>query len=458
MLGARHRALPGRQATKSLSGIGAESTIRAHRSRPGRAGPNSRRKHPDESVDLFHKCDGFTRAREVQAMGMYPYFIPLAGSEGTECEIDGRRLIMVGSNNYLGLTHHHKVLEAAQQALLRYGTSCSGSRFLNGTLELHEELERRLARFMGKEAALCFSTGFQTNLGAISSICGKDDVVLCDRENHASIIDGCRLSFADVRKFKHNDMAELELQLQRATEQQKGVLVVVDGLYSMMGDLADLPNIAALARRYGARLMVDEAHSIGVLGARGRGAAEHFGLSDEADLVMGTFSKSFASLGGFVAGPQRVIHYMKHHARALIFSAAIAPASAAAALAALDVIETEPQLRRRVLAIAHRVRLGLRQQGFRVGGTPDSPIVPVVIGDQERMLRMWRALFDCGLFTNAVTQPAVPAGLDLIRTSYIASHSDEQIGLVLARFCEAGRRAGVVHGTRPGTVEAAGGI
>lgn len=394
-------------------------------------------------MDLFQKCDGFTRARDLQDMGIYPYFIPLHGSEGTEVEIQGRRLIMIGSNNYLGLTHHPRVIAAAQEALLRYGTSCSGSRFLNGTLELHEELERRLAKFMGKEAALCFSTGFQTNLGTISAICGKDDVILCDRENHASIIDGCRLSFADVRKWKHNDMQDLEAQLQRASAQNKGILIVVDGLYSMMGDLADLPNIARLAKQYGARLMVDEAHSIGVLGKTGRGAAEHFGLDDSADLVMGTFSKSFASLGGFIAGPERVIHFMRHHARSLIFSASITPSAAAAALASLDVIEAQPEMRRRVLQIAHRVRTGLRQQGFCVGGTPDSPIVPVIIGDQERMLRMWRTLFECGLFTNAVTQPAVPPGMDLIRTSFIATHTDEQIAQILERFAMAAQLTGL---------------
>lgn len=394
-------------------------------------------------MDLFQKCDGFTRARDLQQMGIYPYFIPLRGSEGTEVEIDGRRLIMIGSNNYLGLTHHPKVIEAARQAVAQFGTSCSGSRFLNGTLELHEELERRLARFMGKESALCFSTGFQTNIGTISSICGKDDVVLCDRENHASIIDGCRLSFADVRKWRHNDMADLEAQLQRATAQNKGILIVVDGLYSMMGDLADLPSIARLARSYGARLMVDEAHSMGVLGKTGRGAAEHFGIDHEADLVMGTFSKSFASLGGFIAGPERVIHFMRHHARSMIFSASITPASAAAALASLDIIETQPEMRRRVLQIAHRVRTGLSQQGFSVGGTPDSPIVPVIIGNQERMLRLWRTLFECGLFTNAVTQPAVPIGQDLIRTSFIATHTDEQIAKVLERFQTAAQIAGI---------------
>ncbi|MBL8752507.1 MAG: pyridoxal phosphate-dependent aminotransferase family protein [Planctomycetes bacterium] len=398
-------------------------------------------------MDIFQKCEGFGRARELQAMGMYPYFIPLHGSEGTECEIAGKRLIMIGSNNYLGLTHHPKVREAAQQAIAQYGTSCSGSRFLNGTLELHEELERRLALFMGQEAALCFSTGFQTNLGAISAICGKDDLILCDRENHASIIDGCRLSFANVRKWKHSDVADLEQHLQHGKAQQKGMLVVVDGLYSMMGDLAPLKEIRALADRYGARLMVDEAHAVGVLGKLGRGAAEHCGI--HPDLVMGTFSKSFASLGGFIAGPANVIHYMRHTARALIFSASITPASAAAALAALDLIEQKPEMRTRVLQLADRVRKGLAAMGFQTAGTLASPIVPVVVGDQERMLRLWRTLFECGLFTNAVTQPAVPPGQDLIRTSFIASHTDAQIDLVLERFAEAGRRCGILQATPP---------
>jgi 8-amino-7-oxononanoate synthase len=408
-------------------------------------------------LDLFQKCFGFTRAREIQALGVYPYFIPLSGSEATVVEIGGRRLIMVGSNNYLGLTHHHKVLGAAQEALLRFGTSCSGSRFLNGTLELHEELERRLARFMGKEAALCFSTGFQTNLGAISALCGKDDVIFCDRENHASIIDGCRLSFAELKKFKHNDMADLDAQLERV-DSSRGKLIVIDGLYSMMGDIADLKTVVALAKKHGARVMVDEAHSVGVLGKGGRGAAEHCGVLDKVDLVMGTFSKSFASLGGFIAGPEPVVHYIKHHARSLIFSASMTPASAAAALAALDIIEKEPQLRRNVLAVAHRVRTGLRRIGLEVGGTPDSPIVPVLIGDQGKMMRMWRGLFDSGLFANAVTIPAVPPGMDLIRTSYIASHTDEQVGLILARFEAAARAVGVLPASarsgRTGSVQA----
>lgn len=406
-------------------------------------------------MDIFQKCDGFTRARELQALGVYPYFIPLHGSEGTEVEIAGKRLIMIGSNNYLGLTHHPKVREAAQQAIRQYGTSCSGSRFLNGTLELHEELERRLAKFMGQEAALCFSTGFQTNLGAISAICSKDDLILCDRENHASIIDGCRLSFSDAKKFRHNDMADLEAHLERGKSQGKGMLIVVDGLFSMMGDLAPLKAIRNLADVYGARVMVDEAHSVGVLGTRGQGACELCGI--KPDLVMGTFSKSFASLGGFIAGPEKVIHYMRHHARALMFSASITPSAAAAALASLGLIETQPQMRHRVLQIAHRVRTGLAELGFSTAGTLASPIVPVIVGNQERMLQLWRTLFDCGLFTNAVTQPAVPPNMDLIRTSYIASHTDKQIDQVLSRFAEAGKRSGVLSATTRKSAHAAEG-
>jgi 8-amino-7-oxononanoate synthase len=406
-------------------------------------------------LDIFEKCDGFDRPDELKALGVYPYFIPLEGSEGTEVEIGGKQLIMIGSNNYLGLTHHPKVRAAAREAIDRYGTSCSGSRFLNGTLELHEELERRLAKFMGQEAALCYSTGFQVNLGAISSICGKGDVIFCDRENHASIIDGCRLAFADVRKFRHSDVEDLERHLQLASEQQRGMMIVVDGLYSMMGDLAPLAEIRALADQYGARLMVDEAHAIGVLGETGRGAAEHCGI--HPDLVMGTFSKSFASLGGFVAGPAKVIHYMRHQARSLIFSASITPSSAAAALASLDLIEQQPDMRKRVLQIAHRVRTGLAEMGFKTEGTLASPIVPVIVGDQDRMLRLWRTLFDCGLFTNAVTQPAVPVGADLIRTSYIASHTDEQIDQVLDRFAEAGRKIGLIADLPPNNASIARG-
>ncbi len=394
--------------------------------------------------DIFQKCHNFTRAKELRAAGMYPYFLPLAGSRGTEVEMDGRKLIMIGSNNYLGLTHHPHVVDAVVRAAQRFGSSCTGSRFLNGTLELHEELERRLARFLDREASLCFSTGFQANLGVISSLCGKGDVIICDRENHASIVDGCRLSFADVKKYRHNDMAELEAQLRRAVEDgARGILIIVDGAFSMMGDLADLPNICRLARNYGARVMVDEAHSVGVLGHHGRGVAEHFGLEDQVDLVVGTFSKSFASLGGFVAGPEPVVHFIKHHARSLIFSASIPATAAAAALAALDVIEGQPKLRHQLMANARRVREGLGRLGFWIGPT-ETPIVPVVIGEQQRMLMFWKRLFELGVFTNPVTGPAVPPNMDLIRTSYMASHTDEQIGRVIDIFEQAGRDMGLI--------------
>jgi len=404
---------------------------------------------PEGSSDLFAKCRGFTRAREVQAQGIYPFFVPIEKNLGTEIEIEGRRLVMAGSNNYLGLTHHPAVIAAAHEALDTFGTSCSGSRFLNGTLELHVELERRLAQFLGREAALCFSTGFQTNLGVISCLGGRDDVILTDRENHASIMDGCRLSFAEIKKFRHNDLADLEHHLRTAVnEGRRGKLIVVDGVYSMMGDLADLPGICALARRYGARVLVDEAHAVGVLGARGRGTAEHQRVESEVDLVVGTFSKSFASLGGFVAGDEAVIHYIKHHARPLMFSAAIHPAAAAAALAALDVIESEPELRVRLLANADYVRRGLRRLGFRTVDA-QTPIVPVIIGDQEGMFRFWKALFDEGVFTNPVTGPAVPPGMDLIRTSYIATHTQQQLDAVLRGFRAASQRAGLALAPAP---------
>ncbi|MCC6669686.1 MAG: pyridoxal phosphate-dependent aminotransferase family protein [Planctomycetes bacterium] len=395
-------------------------------------------------MDLFQKCFNFTRAKEVQAAGFYPYFIPIARSRGTEVEIQGRRLVMIGSNNYLGLTHHPHVVESAVRALEKYGSSPTGSRFLNGTLELHEELERRLARFLNRESALVFSTGFQTNLGVISALCGKGDVILCDRDDHASIVDGCRLSFAEVRKFKHNDMQDLEYQLQRASaDRSKGKLIVVDGAFSMLGDLASLKEIVRLAKAYDARVMVDEAHSVGVIGAHGRGAAEHLGVEGDVDLIGGTFSKSFASLGGFVAGPEPVIHYIKHHARSLIFSASIPASAAAAALAALDVMEAEPELRHRVIANANRVRRGLAEMGFRVGPT-ETAIIPVIVGEQTRMFRVWKALFDGGLFINPVTVPAVPPGMDLIRTSYMATHSDEQIDRVLEVFGRVGRELGLL--------------
>ena len=329
-------------------------------------------------MDLFDKCRRYTRAKELMANGQYPYFRPLSANEATRARINGREVIMVGSNNYLGLTHDPRVVEAARQALVRFGTSCTGSRFLNGTLELHEELEGRLAKFLKKEAALVFSTGFQANLGAISALVGKDDVIFCDRENHASIIDGCRLSFGEAKKFRHDDMADLRRMLEQ-TPAGKGRLIIVDGVFSMNGSITNLPAILELAEEFNARVMVDDAHGIGPLGATGRGTLEHFQLLDnprrDVDIVTGTFSKSLASLGGFVAGSEDVIHYIKHHARPMIFSASCTPASTAAALAALTILEQEPwRVQQAARDLPQSARLppgdGLRHHGI---GDPDHP-------------------------------------------------------------------------------------
>jgi 8-amino-7-oxononanoate synthase len=366
------------------------------------------------------------------ALGVYPYFHPIEQSEATEVVIRGKRLIMVGSNNYLGLTQHPHVKEAAIRAVQKYGSGCTGSRFLNGTLDIHVQLEDRLAKFMRREAALTMSTGFQVNLGVISTLVGKDDLVFCDRENHASIFDGCRLAFGRVRKYRHNDMADLAEQLAQAPRDQ-GKLIVTDGVFSMRGDLCNLPRIVDLAEEHGAAVMVDDAHGIGVLGEDGRGTAEHFGLEDRVDLVMGTFSKSLACLGGFIAGREEVVHYIKHHARALIFSAAITPASAASALAALDVLEAEPERRSRLWKNAERMKKGLRKIGYDTGHS-DSVIVPVHVGEMLNTFSFWKMLFDQGVFTNPVIPPAVPEGECLIRTSYMATHTDGELDQVLEVF------------------------
>ena len=392
-------------------------------------------------MDLFEKCRAFTEAKEVQAIGLYPYFIPLTGSEGTVAWVGDHRLIMIGSNNYLGLTTHPKVRQAAIDAIHQYGTSCTGSRFLNGTLELHLELERRLAEFVGKEAALVFSTGYQTNVGTISALVGRGDFAITDKEDHASIIDGCRLSFGRMRRFPHNDVEALERVLAGLPE-EAGKLVIVDGVFSMGGDIAPLPDLIEVCHKYGARLMVDDAHSIGVLG-EGRGTAAYFGVTDQVDLIMGTFSKSFASLGGFIAGDADVIHYIQHHARSLIFSASIAPANAAAALAALEVMIEEPERSRRVMEIGERMRQGFRDLGFNVGNS-QTPIVPVIIGEDMTTFQFWRMLFDEGVYTNPVISPAVPEGQALLRTSYMATHTDEQLDFVLEAFAKVGRALGVI--------------
>jgi 8-amino-7-oxononanoate synthase len=393
-------------------------------------------------MDLFEKCWAFTQAKEIQAAGLYPYFIPLTDSEGTEVTVGDHSLIMIGSNNYLGLTTHPKVRQAAIEATRRYGTSCTGSRFLNGTLELHLELERRLAEFVGKEATLVFSTGYQTNVGTISALVGRGDFVVTDKEDHASIVDGCQLAFGEMRRFRHNDMVHLERVLAGLPE-DAGKLVVMDGVFSMGGDIAPLPEIVPLCQKYGARLMVDDAHSVGVLGG-GRGTAAHFGLTDQVDLTMGTFSKSFASLGGFIAGDADVIHYIQHNARSLIFSASMPPASVAAALAALEVMQEEPERIRRVNEIGKRMRAGFHQLGFNVGAS-ETPIVPVIIGDDMYTFLVWKTLYEAGIYTNPVVSPAVPPKSALLRTSYMATHADEQLDRVLETFEEVGQALGLIE-------------
>jgi len=393
-------------------------------------------------VELFEKCYNYVQAKEVMSMGFYPYFIPLSDTEGTEVTIDGRKLIMIGSNNYLGLTTHPQVREAAIEAVRKYGTSCTGSRFLNGTLHLHKQLEEELADFVGKEAVLVFSTGYQTNLGTISSLVGKGDVVITDKEDHASIIDGCRLAYGKMLRFRHNDMADLERVLEKCDPDQ-GKLVVVDGIFSMGGDIAPLPEIVPLCKKYAARLMVDDAHSVGVLGENGRGTAAHFGVTDDVDLIMGTFSKSFASLGGFIAGDEAVLHYIQHNARSLIFSASMPPASVAACLAALEVMRTDPELPKRLMAIADKMRRGYQALGYNIGDS-ETPVIPIMIGDDMPTFMMWRALFDAGVYTNAVIPPGVPPNKSLLRTSYMATHTDEQMDRVLALFEQVGKKVGVI--------------
>ena len=343
-------------------------------------------------MDILEKCYGYTEAREAIRDGTYPYFIPMSESEGTEAVFHGHRLIMCGSNNYLGLTTDPRVQQAAVEAVHRFGTSCTGSRFLNGTLELHEHLERELADWVGKEAALVFSTGMQTNLGVISALVARGDVILLDKDDHASIVDGARLAWGETRRFRHNDMRDLERVL-AGISKEKGKLVIVDGLYSMGGDLAPLPEIATLCKKYGARLMVDDAHGLGVMGG-GRGTSAHFGVTKDVDLIMSTFSKSFASLGGFIAGDDQVIHYIKHHARSLIFSASIPAANAAAALAALKIMREEPQRVDRLNAIGDRMRRELRTMGFNIGKSV-SPIIPIIVGDNPRTLLAWKTSLRC---------------------------------------------------------------
>ncbi len=396
--------------------------------------------------DLFEKFRKYTDPDEVMAKGIYPYFHPINSAPGNEVVVDGKKCIMIGSNNYLGLVDHPKVKEAAAEATRKYGSGCTGSRFLNGTLDLHIELEDRLAKFMQADTALVFSTGFQTNLGTISTLVGKNDAVIIDRQVHACIVDGARLSYGKIFKFAHNDMADFERVAANVRQQitRGGILVVVDGVFSMEGDIIDLPRLVEVAEKFNIRVMVDDAHAIGVLGPTGGGTAEHFGLRDKVDLTMGTFSKSFASLGGFVVGDKDVMKWVKHTARALIFSASIPPGNAAAVLAALDIIESEPERRENLWKNASRIRKEFRDLGFDIGKS-ETPVVSVLIGQDLEAFAFWKALFDSGVFTNPVISPAVPPGRAMIRTSYTATHTDEQLDRVMEVFAKVGKEFGLIQ-------------
>jgi len=393
-------------------------------------------------MDLFEKCKEFTDARRAMKMGLYPYFVPIESEQGTEVLVNSRKILMLGSNSYLGLVTHPKVKEAAINAIKKYGTGCAGSRFLNGTLDIHLELEERLARFTGKEAALLFSTGFQVNLGTISALVGKGEYVIMDKSDHASIVDATRLSFGTVKRFLHNDMNSLE-RILKSLDYDIPKLIVVDGVYSMDGDITNLPELISLKKKYNARVMVDDAHAVGVIGKNGRGTADYYGLTDETDLIMATFSKSFASLGGFIAADEYVIHYLKHHARSLIFSASITPSSTAACLAALDIMESEPECIEKLWANTNRMRKGLQEMGYDTA-TSCTPIIPVIIGDNDKVLLMRRMLFDEGIFVNPVVSPAVPKNKTLVRVSLMATHTFDQIDFALEKFKEIGKKLGVI--------------
>lgn len=393
-------------------------------------------------MDIFDKAFNWTDADQVRELGLYPWFLPLEDTEGTEVVVEGRKILMIGSNNYLGLTTDPRVRKAAIEAVERYGTSCTGSRFLNGTLALHQEAEARLANFVGMEAALVFSTGYQVNLGTISALVERGDVVVLDKDDHASIVDGAMLALGEIRRYSHNDMDHLDRVLEKIDE-DTGVLVVVDGVYSMGGDLAPLPDIIPITKKHGARLMVDDAHSIGMMGG-GRGTPAHFGVTEDIDLIMGTFSKSFASLGGFIAGDADVMDYIQHHARSFMFSASMPASNVAAVLASLDIMEKEPEHVERLWEVTERMRSGLKEMGFQMGPST-TPIIPIIIGEREKTFKAWKMCFAAGLYTNAVIAPAVPPDMGMLRTSYMATHTDEQIDRALNILGEVGRELELIE-------------
>jgi 8-amino-7-oxononanoate synthase len=396
-------------------------------------------------LDLFRKCYDFTRADEVKALGLYPYFRPIEENEGPVVQIEGRKVIMAGSNNYLGLTAHPKVKEAAIKAVEKYGTGCSGSRYLTGTLDLHIELEEKLAKFFNKEAVLLFSTGYQTAQGIIPTLVQRGDYVISDKDNHACIIAGnlmAKGATAEFVRYKHNDMDDLERVVQKLPA-DAGKLIVSDGVFSTGGEIVELDKLNKIAKKYSARVLVDDAHAVGVIGKGGRGTASEFNLEKDIDLTMGTFSKTFASLGGFVAGEAKVINYLKHHSPALIFSASPTPASVAAALAALEILEKEPERVTMLINNANKVRQGLKKAGFTVleGRTG---IVPVIVGNDDVAFKMWRMLYDAGVFVNVFISPGVPPGRQMMRTSYMATHKEEHLNAIIDIFTETGKKLGLI--------------
>jgi len=391
---------------------------------------------------LVQKTEAYTEPQKVKALGLYPYFRVIQSDQDTEVIMNGRKVLMFGSNSYLGLTNHPKVKEAAIAAINKYGTGCAGSRFLNGTLDLHLELERKLADFVGKEEAVVYSTGFQVNIGVVPIFTGRSDYIILDELDHASIIEGSRLSFSKVLKYRHNDMESLEKLLQRC-EPDRMKLIVVEGIYSMDGDIADLPRIIELSEKYNGTVMVDDAHSLGVLGKNGRGASSHFDLTDRTDLIMGTFSKSLASIGGFIASDKATINFLLHHSRSLIFSASIAPPAAASVIAALDVIQEEPERIQHLWDMTHYTHKNLKEAGFDIGVT-QTPIIPLMIRDNMKTFRLTKLLLDEGIFVNPVLSPAVPEDSTLIRFNLMATHTYQQIDYAIEKLVKIGKSLEII--------------
>jgi 8-amino-7-oxononanoate synthase len=397
---------------------------------------------PLPACTLLDKARNFKTAAQLREIGLYPYFRTISSAQDTEVMIEGKKVLMLGSNSYLGLTNHPKIKEAARAAVEKYGTGCAGSRFLNGTLDIHLELESALAKLVNKEAVLLYSTGFQVNLGVISALVGKGEYVLGDKSNHASIVEGCLLSQGKFLRFAHKDMAALESRLQKL-EPEAGKLIVADGVFSMEGDIIQLPELCRIANQHGAAVMVDDAHAIGVLGRNGAGTPSHFGVTDQVHLIMGTFSKSLASLGGFIAADGGTIDYLKHHSRALIFSASMSPANAAAVLAALQIMLAEPERSAQLWRNTRRMKQGLRELGFDLGDS-ETPILPVYCGNLMLAFKMCKRLQDEGLFVNPVVSPAVAPGQELIRVSLMATHTDKQVDFALDKLGKVGKELGLI--------------